>query len=140
MYNACVLSVLLLLYGVECWTPLCKHEKKMNTFHHRCIRIILGITNRQQWTERITIKELRRRWGDEELASEKKMKRRLEWLGHTARMPDHRLPKSMLFGWLPQPRPRCGPRKRWRDVVRKILKDIGMENKWYGEARKSRAG
>ena len=61
---------------------LCKHEKKMNTFHHRCIRIILGITNRQQWTERITMKELRRRWGDEELAAEKITKRRLEWLGH----------------------------------------------------------
>ena len=66
VYNACVLSVL--LYGAECWTPLCKHEKKMNTFHHR-----LGITNRQLWTERITMKELRRRWGDEELASEKTM-------------------------------------------------------------------
>ena len=69
------------------------------------------------------------------------MKRRLECLGHIARMPDHRLPKSLLFGWLPQSRPRCGPRKRWRDVVRKNLKDIGMDKKkWYGEARKSRAG
>ena len=45
VYNACVLSVL--LYGAECWTPLCKHEKRLNTFHHRCIKIILGITNRQ---------------------------------------------------------------------------------------------
>ena len=50
--------------------------------------------------------------------SEKVQKRRLEWLGHLARMPEHRLPKVMLFSWLPQPRPRCGPRKRWRDVGR----------------------
>jgi len=32
-------------------------------------------------------------WGDEELVDEKIQKRRLEWLGHLARMPDHRLPR-----------------------------------------------
>ena len=53
-------------YMVQNAGPLsAKHEKKINTFHHRCIRIILGITNRQQWTERITMKELRWRWGNE---------------------------------------------------------------------------
>ena len=59
IYNACVLSVL--LYGAECWIPLRRHEKKVNTFHHRCIRTILGISNRQQWSERITMAEVRRR-------------------------------------------------------------------------------
>ena len=46
LYNACVLSVL--LYGTECWIPLRKHERKLHTFHHRCVRTILGISNRQQ--------------------------------------------------------------------------------------------
>ena len=59
VYNACVLSVL--LYGAECWIPLKRHEKRLNTFHHRCIRTILGISNRQQWSERITMAEVRRR-------------------------------------------------------------------------------
>ena len=49
IYQACVLSVL--LYGSESWTPLSKHLKKLNSFHHRCVRIILGISNRQQWTQ-----------------------------------------------------------------------------------------
>ena len=139
VYNACVLPVL--LYGAECWVPLRKHMKKLNTFHHRCIRIILGISSRQQWEERITMAEVRQRWGDEETAGEKVRKNRLEWLGHLARMPDYRLPKSTVFSWLPQPRPRCGPRMRWRDVVRKDLKDIGVkEDDWYEEATRSRAG
>ena len=61
LYNACVLSVL--LYGAECWIPLRKHTRKLNTFHHRCIRIILCISNRKQWSEHITMNEVRGRWG-----------------------------------------------------------------------------
>ena len=75
------------------------------------------------------------------MAGEKVRKNRLEWLGQLARMPEYRLPKSTVFSWLPQPRPRCGPRTRWRDVVRKDLKDIGVkEDDWYEEATRSRAG
>jgi hypothetical protein len=71
-----------------------------------------------------------RRFGDEETAAEKVKRRRLEWLGHMARMPEHRLPKSALFGWMAQPRPRCGPiRKRWRDVVRRDLADVEVEER-----------
>ena len=32
LYNACVLSVL--LYGAECWIPLRKNTKKLNSFHN----------------------------------------------------------------------------------------------------------
>ena len=49
--------------------------------------------------------DLRKRWGDKENASMKVMNRRLEWLGHLARMPDYHTPKVCLFGWLPQARP-----------------------------------
>ena len=66
--------------------------------------------------------------------------KRLEWLGHLARMADNRMPKSVLFSWLSEPRPRCGPKKRWRDVIRKDLDYIGVnEDKWYEEATRSRA-
>ena len=55
------------------------------------------------------------------------IKRRLEWLGHLARMSNKRIPKSALFGWLTQPRPRCGPKKRWRDAVRQDLKTVSID-------------
>ena len=61
--------------------------------------------------------------------------------GHLARITDHRMPKSTLFGWLPQPHPRCGPKKRWRDMMRRDFKDIEiLEEEWYDEAVRSRAG
>ena len=137
VYQACVLSVL--LYGSECWVPLRRHLRRLNAFHHRCIRTILGITSRQQWELHITSQMTREQWGDVETVTTKVAKRRLEWLGHVARMPDHRLPKRALFGWLPQPRPPGGPQRRWRDVIRRDLKAVGVpEDQWY-EAALSRA-
>ena len=77
------------LYGAECWVLLKKKEKKQDTFHHRCIKSILGITNRQQWSKRISMAIVRRRWGDDETAGADKVKKRnLEWLSHLMGMPD----------------------------------------------------
>ena len=53
VYRTCVLSVL--LYGSECWVPLQRHLKKLNSFHHRCLRSVLGITNQRQWEERMVV-------------------------------------------------------------------------------------
>ena len=64
----------------------------------------------------ITSEAIHRRWGDVETVSIKPMKCRLQWLGHVARMFDSRIPKIIQFGWLPQPRPSFGPKRRWRDV------------------------
>ena len=68
------------------------------------------------------------------------MKCCLKWLGHVARMTDHRTPKSCLFSWLPQPRPQGGPELRWRDVIRKDLRVIEVsKEKWSDEASRSRS-
>ena len=139
VYNACVLSVL--LYGSESWIPLRKHLKKLDAFHNRCIRITLGVSRKQQWSQHLTSQEIRERWGDIEKVSVKVTRRRLEWRGHVARMADHRIPKLTLFGWLPESRPRGGPRRRWRDLIRRDLKTIEVkEEEWYREATTSRAG
>ena len=61
------------------WGTSLNQEKKLNTFHHQCIKSILGISNGQQWSEPITMAKVRRRWGDEE-ASSKKVKKKL-WNG-----------------------------------------------------------
>ena len=84
--QVCVLYVL--LYGSECWTLLNNHQWKLDSFRHRCIRTILGISNLQQWSRYITAFEIRRRWGGLETATDKVAKRRMEWLGHLAPIPN----------------------------------------------------
>ena len=42
VYQACVLSTL--LYSSEAWTTYTRQEKKLNSFHLRCLRRILDIS------------------------------------------------------------------------------------------------
>ena len=134
LYNACVMTVL--LYASECRCPLQGDLRRLDSFHHQCIRSILCVSRTQQWEERITNEQLREMWGDPSLLSSRLRKRRLEWLGHVARMSDVRVPKQLLFGFLPSPRHACGPRRRWRDVISPDLRHIGIEHlAWYGIAQ-----
>ena len=48
VYNARVISTL--LYGSEAWTTYAGHERRLNTFHLRSIRRILGIC----WQDKVT--------------------------------------------------------------------------------------
>ena len=88
VYQACVLSTL--MYGSECWTLYSRQEQRLNAFHLRCIRRILGIS----WQQHITNDEVLKRAGIPSMFSIL-AKRRLRWLGHVARMEDGRIPKDM---------------------------------------------
>ena len=58
------------------------------------------------------------------------------WLGHTTRMDDVRIPKRLLFGWLPQPQPAHGAKLRWRDKVRQDQKRFSIaEADWHRLAK-----
>ena len=55
-------------------------------------------------------------------------KRRLQWLGHMARMPEGRLPVQLLFGWLLATRPAHGPCLRWKDRIRSDLQRLQVSD------------
>ena len=134
VYCAVVLGVL--LYGAEAWPTKREHSKKLEVFHNRCLRAILGITSEQQRKERISSVQVGQMFGMEESMEDIISARRLRWLGHVARMKEDRLPKKILFGWLPQCRPQHGTKLRWKDRVRKDMKKFNIdEGSWFAAAQ-----
>ena len=80
--------------------PLSADLKKINSFHHRCIKAVLKITSLQQLEERLSSAQVRERWSDRDTIDAIIMRRRMEWLGHLARISNDCLPKMCLFAWL----------------------------------------
>ena len=115
VYQACVLSTL--LYGSESWTPYASQERRLNTFHLRCLRRILHI----KWQDRVSNTEVLKRAGTtsmQGILSE----RRLRWLGHVRRMDEGRMPKALLYGELAQgTRPKGRPKLRYKDVTKRDM-------------------
>ena len=134
VYKAVVLGVL--LYGSETWTTKRGVGRRLEVFHNRCLKGILGITAAQQRNEHLSSVQIAKQFGMEESLGDLIAARRLRWLGHVARMDEERVPKKMLFGRLPQQRPAHGTKMRWRDRVRKDLKKFRIEEgSWYKVAQ-----
>ena len=134
VYKAVVLGII--LYGSETWTTKRFHVRKLEVFHKRCMRTIMGISSVQQRLEHISTIQVAKRFGKEESLEDIIAARCLRWLGHMARMDDHRLPKKVLFGWLPQRWPAHGTKIRWRDRVRKDMMKLKIkERSWFSLAQ-----
>jgi hypothetical protein len=58
-------------------------------------------------------------------------RRRLQGLGHVSRMPLSRLPRRLLFSWLPIPRPVGRPRLTFGHSIRKDLDRAGLDTQTW---------
>ena len=114
VYQACVLSTL--LYSSESWSMYARQENRLESFHLRCLRRILGIT----WQDKVTNAAVQAGSLSMHLMLSQ---RRLRWLGHVHRMEDGRIPKDILFGELAMGRRPVGrPALRFKDVCKRDLK------------------
>ena len=121
VYQACVLSTL--LYGSEAWTLYSRQERRLNAFHLRCLRRLLGIT----WKDRVTNKDVLAQAGISSMFA-MLTQRRLRWLGHVCRMDDGRIPKDVLYGELATgSRPTGRPALRYKDVCKRDLRAGGVD-------------
>ena len=100
VYRACVISVLLLLYGCETWSTTFRCRKKLEQFQMMCLRKIskIGIWNQEQM--HVNNGHLRA-WLGVPAVCDMIVQARTRWLGHVARMDNARLPKQMLFAFFP---------------------------------------
>ena len=92
-------------------------EKRLNVFHMRCFRRILGIT----WQDKVTNKVVLEKSGIPSLYTLLKQ-RRMRWLGHVTRTKVGRIPKDLLYGELTTgKRPTGRPQLRFKDVCKRDL-------------------
>ena len=129
VYNGCVISTL--LYGSETWTTYAVQERRLNSFHLRSIRRILGIS----WQDKVTNADVLSRAGLPTMYTLLRQ-RRLRWLGHVRRMEDGRIPKDILYGELALGRRTTGrPHLRYKDVCARDMKAVGIDTmSWEGLA------
>ena len=125
VYRACILSTL--LYGSESWTTYMSQEHRLNTFHLRCLRRILGTT----WEERKSNQEILSQANVPSMYA-LLSQRRLRWLGHTRRMNDGRIPKDILYGEMAAGSRATGrPLLRYKDACRRDFKEMDIvEDSW----------
>ena len=115
IYKTIILPTL--LYGAESWVLHRRHLRSLESFHQRCLRNILKI----RWFHRVTNNEVLAR---SRLTNLQALlhKTQLRWAGHVSRMPDHRLPKAVMFGELESgKRTRGAPRKTYRAQLKKTI-------------------
>jgi len=113
VYTACILSVL--LYSSETWSTYRWQENRINAFHFRCLRSILGVSWRYH-DPNSTILLITCSYDLTSITRQ----RGLRWRGHVHRMEDGRLPKAILYGeFYNAPRRTCRPKLRYKDVVKR---------------------
>ena len=132
VYRACVLSTL--LYSSETWTTYAAQEKRLNSFHLRCLRRILSI----RWQDKIPNTVVLERAGLPSIFM-LLSQRRLRWLGHVRRMADGRIPKDLLYGELSRgARSRGCPRLRFKDTCKRDLKSASIDIQSWESLAESR--
>ncbi|KAI0232616.1 hypothetical protein LSAT2_017074 [Lamellibrachia satsuma] len=120
IHHACVFSTL--LYGSESWTIYMCQERRLNTFHMRCLKRILGITC-IPYSDILDRARIRSMYS---LLSQ----RRLCWLGHVRRMEDGCLPKDILYGQLTSgARPVGRPALIFKDACNRDMKACDISPK-----------
>ena len=102
---------------------------RLDVFHRRCLRAILGIS----WRDQVTNEEVMRRAGMERLQEIVTIRRR-KMAGHVLRMERGRPAHTAMY-WVPEDgrRKRGMPKKTWRSTFKEDLEEMGVS--WNGARR-----
>ena len=123
-YEGIVMSIL--LYGCETWSLTCKLQRRLESFHNRCIRIMCRVTMWHVKEHRITSESLLSRVNMHPMAFYL-ARRRLRWGGHVYRMDQSRLPKKFLTAWVNHERPRGRPQYVYGHGLTRDLRNAGID-------------
>ncbi|VDP21101.1 unnamed protein product [Heligmosomoides polygyrus] len=109
-----------LLYGCECWALGRAQERQLHAAEMRMLRWACG------WTRRDRERNEDVRAVMKTAPIQLKMReQRLRWYGHVLRRPEDHFTRLALDFEAPEKRPRRAPKKRWKDVIKRDLAEIG---------------
>ena len=116
------------MYGSESWTDTGTTIHKLEVADMKVLRLISGVSRRDQWEDEISNEAIRRDLGINSI-EEVARQARLRWYGHVSRMDNGRIPKALLDATLECRRGRGRPRRKWIDAVGNDLdcRDISWE-------------
>ena len=97
---------------------------RLEAFHHKSIRSILGINMHQAKEERIKNEKVREMFLGIRPITDFIMERQLRWVGEIARMDESKLPKQLLTAWCDTPRPRGRPQQTIRNCLVNAIQRI----------------
>lgn len=109
VFLACV--VYTLIYGSENYCATSSNIAKMTSFYNNCVRSMLEVSKWRQWKMRATTADLNAMLGVEHLRYYIDQ-RALRWLGHIQRMKPERLPKRLMYSYIPGVRRPAGGQTR----------------------------
>ena len=120
-YNTIVIPTA--IYASETWKFTTKITQKLDAFHQRCLRKILGIT----YHDRITNDEILHRSGSKRL-QDIVTERRMQLAGHILRLPHQRHAYTAIH-WTPLGGKRKvgRPQKTWRQTFRNDIRTLDIK-------------
>ena len=119
LYRAIVVNNL--VYGSEAWVPQASQMRRLDVFHLRCLRHILGVRRLGRVANQDVLQKAKT-----DSVDVITRRYRLRWLGHVGRMAvrlsdgrwrSDRVPVRILSAWLDGPRPVGRPPKPWGQQV-----------------------
>ena len=130
VYRAVILTTP--MYGCEAWAVYHRLARKLNNFHTANLRkgLSIKLQEKKPDTEALT------RTGLPSVYT-MLMKSQLRWARHIIVMPDHRLPKKLLFGDVQKvKRPRGAPKERLNDSLKASLGTFTIDHdSWEADHR-----
>ena len=111
------------------WSCTRRHIKKLTRMEMRHLRQLLGV----KWEDRVPDVEILERANTisiEALITASQ----LRWAGHLRRMPETRLPKTIVYGELANRKwKRGGQKLRCKDVLKRHIKNCGTDDDTWEE-------
>jgi hypothetical protein len=128
LYQAIVVNVA--LWGNESWALMEENRKKVETFHHSCLRRMYKWTMLAIAEKGITNEQVRRAAGNSPTMESMMMEvRRLRWLSKLSAMEKSISPRRMLGAWCQTPRPIGNRSRPYATPIFSLSKSLALNRK-----------